>query len=303
MLALPDERGGSAQPPARPLTSQGWKRQLPWVPPARGATLRDGAPLGKTLLGWGHEPGGGGGGGGLRGCSDGWQSRQRKGNGFRSPWSRERPNRGCQHPPAASGSPRLCLCLGLERVGELCAMPGLSCAGGGSGGCRHRCAGGPGLPAAPACFAKGGLAVAAGFVQSSLHSARLPLASSAFKFPERLPFLLSTQFKENKTQAPREAAAGLCLCEGPSVSPNSRPQTKQEAFHSKAARSKAAEGSLHRFMLCNPTFGKFYVNCVQISFEKFLCSSLQSHGWTTRAAGAAPCPAPPRGAGGRNLEI
>lgn len=157
--------------------------------------------------------------------------------------------------------------------------------------------------AAPARFAEGGLAVAARFVQSSLRSTRLPLASSAFKFPERLPSLLSTQFKKNKTQAPREAAAGPCLCAGSSVSPNSRPQTKQEAFHSKAARSKAAGGSLHRFMLCNPTFGKFYVNCVQISFEKFLCSSSQSQGWTTRAAGAAPCPVPPRGAGGRNLEI
>lgn len=63
MLALPDERGGSAQPPARPLTSQGWQRQLPGAPPARGAALRDGAPWGKTALGGGTSPGVRGGGG------------------------------------------------------------------------------------------------------------------------------------------------------------------------------------------------------------------------------------------------
>lgn len=57
MLALPDERGGSAQPPARPLTSQGWQRQLPGAPPARGAALRDGAPWGKTALGGGTSLG------------------------------------------------------------------------------------------------------------------------------------------------------------------------------------------------------------------------------------------------------
>lgn len=57
MLALPDERGGSAQPPARPLTSQGWQRQLPGAPPARGVALGDGAPPGKTALGGGTSPG------------------------------------------------------------------------------------------------------------------------------------------------------------------------------------------------------------------------------------------------------
>lgn len=79
-------------------------------------------------------------------------------------------------------------------------------------------------------------------VQSSLRSAGLPPASSAFNFRECLPFLLSTQFKKNKSKAPRKATAGLRLCGGPSVSLNSRPQTTQEAFHSKATRSKAAEG-------------------------------------------------------------
>lgn len=87
------------------------------------------------------------------------------------------------------------------------------------------------------------------------------------------------------------------------MSLNSRPQTTREAFHSKATRSKAAEGSLHRFMRRNPSLGRFCVNCVQTSFEKFLHSSSETPGWTLWGAGAAPCPAPPRRAGGRNLRV
>lgn len=149
----------------------------------------------------------------------------------------------------------------------------------------------------------GGRAVLVRLVQSLLRSAGLPPASPAFNFREHLPFLLSTQFKKNKSKAPREATAGLWLCGGTSMSLNSRPQTTQEAFHSKATHSKAAEGSLHRFMRPNPMLGRFGVNCVQTSFEKFLRSSSENPGWTLWGVGAAPCPAPPRRAGGRNLRI
>lgn len=51
---------------------------------------------------------------------------------------------------------------------------------------------------------------------------------------------------------------------------------QREKFPSKATRSQAAEGSLHRFMCRNPSFGRFFVNCVQTSFEKFPCSSWEA---------------------------
>lgn len=45
------------------------------------------------------------------------------------------------------------------------------------------------------------------FAERSLHSTGLLLASSSLNFQERLPFLLSTQFKENNSSAPGAAVS------------------------------------------------------------------------------------------------
>lgn len=124
----------------------------------------------------------------------------------------------------------------------------------------------------------------------------LPPAPSALDFRERWLFLLSAQFKTPQARLLGRPSRG---CGGAEVPPClSCSHRQREKIPSKATCSQAAEGSLRRFMCRNPTFGRFCVNCVQTSLEKFPCSSWESSGWSPRGAGAAPAPRH-----GRNLEI